>query len=233
MLRKQWKPFSTFVRNAYLRSQGGRARRHFPPRQNLNVSIDYQLKLSYFVFVLMPKNPSTGLIIVIKTWIDDRLPVLFSSGGWHKQYKPSPFADKSAPTLVYFVSMIIKANLSRALGKTSVGNHRTEKSLFICQRKGRENTSADLYFQKMFSLCAMYMTLICNHYLLMSTHNLCHFPVAIFSKFRDSAITMQTARHRRYSSSFYMPCYRLVLEKNLVMSQVSLICIHKNKIKTY
>lgn len=73
----------------------------------------------------MPKNPSTGLIIVFKTWIEDRLPVLFSSGDWHKQYKQSPFADKSAPILVYFVSMIIKANLSPVLGKTSFGNHRT------------------------------------------------------------------------------------------------------------
>lgn len=150
----------------------------------------------------MPKNPSTRLIIVIKTWIEDRLPVLFSSGGWHKQYKPSPFADKSAPTLVYFVSMIIKANLSPALPKTSVGNHRTEKSLLICQRKGRENTSADPCFQEVFSLCAMYTRCICNHYLLILTHSLCHFEVATLSKFKDSAIIMQTPRHRWYSSSF-------------------------------
>lgn len=75
------------------------------------------------MLIPVPKNPSTGLIIVIKTWIEDRLPVLFSSGDWYKQHKQSPLADKSAPTLVYFVSRIIKAKLSPVLGMTSFGNY--------------------------------------------------------------------------------------------------------------
>lgn len=75
----------------------------------------------------MPKNPNSGLIIVIKTWIEDRLPVLFSPEDWYQHYKQSLFADKSAPTFVYFVSMIIKADLSPVLGKTSFGDHRREK----------------------------------------------------------------------------------------------------------
>lgn len=72
--------------------------------------------------------------------------MLFSSGDCCKQYKQSPCAEKSAPTLVHFVSMVIKANLSSVLGETSLGNHRTEKSLLIFPRKGRENTSVDPSF---------------------------------------------------------------------------------------
>lgn len=107
-----------------LRSQGGKARRYFPPRQNLNVSIDYQLKLCYFVLISMPKkknkekkikknNPSTSLIIVTKTWIEDRLPVLFSSGNSYKQYKQSLFADKAVPTFEHFASIVTTTNLSK------------------------------------------------------------------------------------------------------------------------
>jgi len=65
------------------------------------------------VLIPIPKSPSTSLIIVTKTWREDRFPELFSSGNWYKQYKQPPFADKSAPTLEHFVSIVITANLSQ------------------------------------------------------------------------------------------------------------------------
>lgn len=84
----------------------------------------------------MPKNSSTSLIIVRKTRIQDRLPALFSSGNWYKQ---SPFADKSAPALEHFVSIVITANLSQCWIRPSL-EIRGQRNPYLFTKERAEKT---------------------------------------------------------------------------------------------